>query len=56
MVGAPGPDVVDDGVVAIDDEAVRHLASELAADPEEDVLDRDRIAGVAGGVARRCRW
>src|SRR5450759_4955663 len=52
VVGAPGPDVVDDGVVAVDGKAVRRLARKLTADPEEDVLDRDRVAGVAGGVAR----
>src|SRR5688572_3359277 len=53
MISAPDPSVVDDGVVAVDDQTIDRLACELPADAEEDILKRDRIAGVAGGVPRR---
>src|SRR6185437_399272 len=48
VVGAPGPDVVDQGVVRVDDQAVSGLARDVTADAEEGVLHRDRVAAVAG--------
>jgi hypothetical protein len=50
VVCAPRPDVVEDRVVAIDDEARRGLTEVRAADAEENVLER---AGI-GRVARAC--
>ncbi len=55
VVGAPGPDVVDERVVRVDDQAVGGLAGDVAADPEEHVLDRGRVARVAGRRALRRR-
>ena len=40
------------GVAGVDDQAVGGLAGDVAADPEERVLDRDRVAR----VARRRPW
>ena len=47
VVGAPGPGVVQDGVVAVDLEAHRRLAGGGAADPEEHVLQGRRVIRVA---------
>jgi hypothetical protein len=54
VVRAPGPDVVEDHVVAVDLQADGGLADVWAADPEEDVLQDGRVVVsvrfVAGGV------
>ena len=47
MVGAPRPQIVDDDVVAIDFEARSGGPGDRAADAEEYIADRRRIAGVA---------
>ena len=44
VVGPPGPDVVDDRVVAVVDERGRRRAGLGSADPEEHVVDGDRVA------------
>jgi len=47
VVSPPGPDVVQQDVVAVHDEARRGLAWAGAADAEEHVLDRGRVCRVA---------
>ena len=44
---------VDRGGVGVHDQAVRGLTRDVAADTEERVLYRDRVARVAGGRAGR---
>ncbi|WP_435811422.1 NAD(P)H-binding protein, partial [Streptomyces halstedii] len=54
MVGAPDPGVVDDHVVAVDDDAGGRLARAGAADADVDVLDGGGVGGVVGrGVGKR---
>ncbi len=47
VVRAPGPDVVEDDVVAVDLEADGGLADVRAADAEEHVVERGRVGRVA---------
>ena len=46
MIGAPDPGVIDDGVVGIDAEIDGGAARACAAHAEENVVERDGIAGV----------
>src|SRR5207237_10861530 len=46
VVGAPRPDVVEDRVVAVDDQRCRRLADRSTADPEEGVVEPWRFACV----------
>src|SRR5665647_3159962 len=46
VVGAPGPDVVQDDVVAVDLERDGRLAGVRSADAEEDVLDAGRVGRI----------
>ena len=55
VVGAPDPGVIDDGVVGVDVEVDDRAADACAADAEEDVGERDGIAGVVGVAALRGR-
>ncbi len=49
MVGPPGPDVVDDRIVRVVDEADGSAAHRLSPDVEERVLDQVRVVGRAVG-------
>src|SRR6185312_14612729 len=53
VVGAPDPGVVDDGVPGVDHHAGGRLAGARAADPDEHVLDGDRVGRVVAGGAVR---
>ena len=46
VIGAPDPGVIDEGVVGVDAEIDGGAAHACAAHTEEDVVERDGIAGV----------
>ena len=46
VIGPPCPDIVENDVVAIDDQAVRRFASFRAADTEEYILKSCRVGGI----------
>ncbi|HEX6478528.1 MAG TPA: hypothetical protein VF043_06770, partial [Ktedonobacteraceae bacterium] len=46
MVGPPCPDIIEDDIGAVDDQAVRRAACLCAADTEEHILKSRRVGGV----------
>ena len=54
VVGAPGPDVVQDHVVAVHHQAGGRLAGVRPADAEEHVLQRRRVGGARRRAGRPC--